>query len=79
MDKYKELNKILDQIAKDVDEAGIELYKTWLRERTLIKQILNDVEEVHHAAIMAGDMMYMQKLGTILERYKEVRKDDIGG
>ena len=45
---------------------------------TMSNRILNDVEEVHHAAIMAGDMVYMQKLGTILERYKKVRKDEVG-
>ncbi len=50
-----------------------------IKNPSLSTRILNDVEEVHHAAIMAGDLQYMQKRGTILELYKEVRKDDIGG
>ena len=69
LEKYKGVKRMNEKIAPQVDKFA----------DPMAVRILNDVEEVHHYAIMAGDIQYMQKLGTILERYKEVRKDDVGG
>ncbi len=83
MGRTKKIDDALNLITKQMDEVVADFIIKYMNEMrkisNLAKQILNDVEEVHHFAIMAGDIQYMQKLGTILERYKEVRKNDIGG
>lgn len=41
--------------------------------RKFAQEILDDVEEIHHWAIMLGDVAVMEKVGTLLNKYKKVR------
>ena len=46
--------------------------------RAFASQILDEVEEIHHWAILKGDLAVMEKIGTLLNKYAEVRKDEVG-
>ena len=89
-DKFKKIN----EIQREMDSVQLEMGKVWTNVRQILsdltqlncdngfpsreKEILIDIEAIHLDAVVTGNLDYMQKIGTLLEKYKEGRSASQG-
>ena len=65
-------DKFTKQLARATNTVITELNRLWYIRNDLPKQILKDVETIHFTAIADGNLKYMSKLGTLIEKYKDL-------
>ncbi len=84
-DKFKKIREIqsrmdsvqseMDQVRADVKEILSDLTQLNYGNGfpTKAEEVLKDLEAIHFNAVVTGNLEYMQKIGTLLEKYKGVR------